>query len=34
MIMKKINWWQVVYECVKVILLALAGGSAASSMLS
>lgn len=33
MTMKKINWWQVLYEVVKVILLALAGGNAAVTML-
>lgn len=31
--MKKINWWKVIYEVVKVILLALAGGNAATTMI-
>lgn len=31
--MRKINWWKVIYEVVKVILLALAGGNAATTML-
>ena len=29
----KINWWKVIYEVVKVVLLALAGGQAASTMM-
>lgn len=31
--MNKINWWKVAYEVIKVILLALAGGNAATTML-
>lgn len=33
MIMKNVNWWKVIYEVVKVILLALAGGGAVNSMM-
>jgi hypothetical protein len=31
--MKKINWWQVAFEIVKTILLALAGASGAQALL-
>lgn len=30
--MKKINWWNVVLECVRIIIAALSGAGAASVM--
>ena len=31
--MKKINWWKIAYEVIKIVLLALAGGSGASELM-
>ncbi len=31
--MKKINWWQVAFEVIKTILLALAGAGGAQALL-
>lgn len=31
--MKKINWWRIAYEVIKVVLLSLAGGAGANTLL-
>jgi hypothetical protein len=31
--MKKINWWKIAYEVVKIVLLTLAGGAGASTLM-
>lgn len=33
MSMKKINWWKVLYEVFKALMLALAGGSGAAALM-
>lgn len=32
--MKKINWWQLIYEVIKAALLVLAGSSGAINMMA
>jgi hypothetical protein len=31
--MKKVNWWKIAYEVVKIVLLTLAGGAGASTLM-
>lgn len=31
--MKKVNWWKLAYEIVKIVLLSLAGGAGANALL-
>lgn len=33
MTMKKVNWWKVLYEVFKALMLALAGGSSAAALM-
>lgn len=31
--MKKVNWWQVLAEVIRIVIAAIAGGGAASAMM-
>jgi hypothetical protein len=31
--MKKVNWWKIAYEVVKIVLPTLAGGAGASTLM-
>ena len=31
--MKKVNWWKIAYEVVKIVLLTIAGGAGASTLM-
>lgn len=32
MIMKKVNWWNIILECVRIVIAALSGAGAAAAM--